>query len=292
MMPRWLLAWCALAALIACKPTPSELSGIEPRPALWEVTGKNGQTGWLFGTVHSLPDGVEWLTPATVDTLDRSGVLVLEIAKLDDASGMAGIFARLAHTAGQPPLTQRVPAYSRPALARLLDQAHMDEADFADMESWAAALTLAQAIKTGDSENGVDRALRDLASGKDVTELEGTERQLGIFDALPEQDQRDLLAAIAEGADTQGAEELALARHWLTGDIAAIDEETHRSMLADTELREALLVRRNRDWVARIAGMIEQGKQPFVAVGAAHMAGKDGLPALLSRSGWAVRRLQ
>lgn len=292
MILRWLLGLCAAACLAACKPAPSELSGISAQPALWEVSGKDGASAWLFGTVHSLPDGVEWRTPAVDQALQRSGLLVLEVADLADRAALAQEFARLGRSPGQPPLLQRVTPESRPALARLLGQAGMSEADFADVESWAAALTLAQAIRHGESGNGVDRALSAMSPAKPVAELEGAAGQLGIFDRLPEADQRDLLAAIAQGAATASAEKIALARHWLTGNVAAIAAETHRGMLADAELRDALLVQRNRVWALRIAGMIERGKHPFVAVGAAHMAGKDGLPALLAEQGWIVKRVQ
>jgi uncharacterized protein YbaP (TraB family) len=58
------------------------------------------------------------------------------------------------------------------------------------------------------------------------------------------------------------------------------------------ELRRALLVDRNRAWLPRIAGILKQGHHPVVAVGAAHMLGDVGLPALLARQGYTVRRIQ
>jgi uncharacterized protein YbaP (TraB family) len=63
-------------------------------------------------------------------------------------------------------------------------------------------------------------------------------------------------------------------------------------MLSDPDLRAALFTGRNRSWSARIAAMLARGEHPFVAVGAAHMAGADGLPAMLAAAGYRVTRVQ
>jgi uncharacterized protein YbaP (TraB family) len=53
-----------------------------------------------------------------------------------------------------------------------------------------------------------------------------------------------------------------------------------------------LLVDRNQAWVARISGEMAKGRTVFVAVGAAHTVGPDGLAALLEAKGFTVKRVQ
>jgi uncharacterized protein YbaP (TraB family) len=280
------LALAAALALAGCGPPAADWP--PPSPALWEVSDAGGARGWLFGTIHALPDGAEWQTPAIETALGEAGVLVVEIAELGNAQAAADAFERLAHSPGLPPLTQRVAPAERAPLAAALERADLDEADFAATESWAAALQIAGAARDGEAANGADRAL--LARGLPAVGLESHAEQFEVFDRLAAEDQAVLLADAARGQ--RRATERRLAEAWLTGDLATIEAESARGFLADPELREALLTGRNRAWAARIAGLLAAGRRPFVAVGAAHMLGDEGLPALLAARGYTVRRLQ
>jgi len=283
------LAGCALLA--ACKETSRQS---EPgTPALWEVSGPKGQHGFLFGTIHSLPDGYQWRTGVLDDAFAASDRLVVEVDLARSGASISGIFARLAHTPGLPPLSRRLPKESAALLKQAMDKKGLDDADFRDVESWAAALTLAQAYDEGSSANGADLALLKQAKGKRIVELEGVERQLRLFDALPEAEQRDLLAAVAvEALAARDRDDKAAIDHWLAGDAEALAQEASTGLLADPELREALLLARNRDWADRLEAELAKGGTVFVAVGAAHVVGPDGLAALLAARGYTVKRAQ
>ncbi len=287
----WSGLLAALLLLAGCDSTPTAPSE-PPRPALWQVIGPAGQTGWLFGTVHALPRHYGWRTAKLDQALAASGTLVLEIADIDDKAGIARVFRGLSQSRGLPPLSARIPPAQRKALAHWLDKAGMEESQFATTETWAVALMLAQATSGEDSGDGVESKLAQLARGKPVVELEGVRLQLGTFDTLPEADQRDLLGAVLADADTAADDTRKLAGDWRTGRVDAIAAETRKGLLADPELRKVLLVDRNIAWVAKIEALLKAGRRPFVAVGAAHVSGRDGLPALLARRGWAVRRIQ
>ena len=281
-------AWLglALAALLtACAPDP-----LPANPALWRVDGPGGQHGWLFGTIHTLPQPVAWRTAKVAAALDGADRLVLEIAAVGDDAATARAFNALAHTPGQVPLDQKIHAPLRPSLARLLK---LTPARFADVESWAAAIMLSQvATSSSDSANGVDRALVVAWKTKPVAELEGAKAQLALFDALPEATQRALLASVLTGASRADQDMAQLAEDWRRGDMAAIGQATSDGLLADPGLYKALYADRNRRWTAAIANMLARGAHPFVAVGAAHMAGPDGLPVMLTKRGFKVTRVE
>jgi uncharacterized protein YbaP (TraB family) len=216
---------------------------------------------------------------------------VLEIADPADESGAREAFLRWDH-AGAAAASRPGAGRARRRDARRLAETRLVATQFATLEDWAAALTLAFALeaKSGfDPENGADRALQAAAKGRPVVGLETLEGQLGMFDGLPAREQRTMLAAVVADSGDAGAGRR-LVEAWARGDIAALDREAKRGMLADPRLREVLLVARNRDWARRVAAMLEARRRPFVAVGAAHVIGTDGLPALLAAQGYAVRR--
>ena len=264
------------------------------RPALWLVEGPGGQRAWLFGTIHALPQPVDWHSPKVDAALAGSDRLLLEVAKLDDDAGTAQAFAGLAESPGLLPLSQRVPGNLRDELGAALKQDGFAPGALDRYETWAAALMLqnaALAAGKSDSGNGIDRALLRSYS-KPVDEFEGAAAQLAIFDQLPEPAQRALLAAVLDGPGDELTEMRKLEQAWATGDLAMVNAATSADFLRNPELRAALLVSRNRAWVAKLTGLLLRGAQPFVAVGLAHLVGADGLPALLSAQGYTVTRLQ
>lgn len=275
-----------LALLTACaKPQPAS-------PALWEVNGPGGEKGWLFGTIHQLPREADWRTPVVSRALDQADSLVLEIAAIDDDAKTAAAFKALSRSPNLPPLSGRIDPKLRPALDKVIAEDRLDPAALSALETWAAALTLASASsKDADPDNGIDRALVRAFPDKTRLEFEGAQDQLSIFDRLPEPAQRSLLEATLRENPGEASEEQ-LADAWRKGDMNFIAHETRTGMLANPALRKALYLDRNQAWQAKLEGILRQGRRPFVAVGAAHMAGSDGLPALLARRGWKVMRIQ
>jgi uncharacterized protein YbaP (TraB family) len=286
---RFALIAAAALALAGCRQAETV------RPALWQVDGQGGQRAWLFGTIHALPDPVNWRSAKVEAALASADRLVVEVSDGDDPAKAAAVFKRLGTSPGLPPLRTRLSPPARAALDRLL-AAHGTPADqFDRMETWAAALGLNQlllAAAKSDADNGVDLALQADPLARRIDQFEGLEPQLALFDRLPEADQRALLESVIAGAADAPRDTAALQTAWKRGDMTAIAALDHKGMLADPELRQMLLVERNRAWAARLQALLGGGARPFVAVGALHLAGPDGLPALLERQGYRVSRVQ
>jgi hypothetical protein len=281
--------------LAACHKPPAQAEAPAPaHVALWEIYDTSGTRGWLFGTVHALPAGLQWRRPAIDSALARADRLVLEIAQPLDGNVAGVALARLAYTPGLPPPSARVAMKYRDALAKVYKQLGLTDAQFQNEESWAVALQIAATggQKEGmDPASGVEPQLRRLIGTKPVEGLETLDGQFGIFDSLPEPAQTTLLEQVAVEAADDRDDEADMLKLWLRGDDLGIARESQTGFLGDPQLHQALLSGRNAAWATKIDAMLKAGAMPFVAVGAAHVAGSDGLPELLKARGWQVRRV-
>lgn len=298
-----LLALLAALLLGACNnaPDPVTLNTVKTgTPALWKVTGtRPGQTGtaYMFGTIHILPEDVEWRTPELEAAIADSDRLVIEVLGLDDTQSAGRIFSRLAISPGQENLEVRIKPSLRDDLDRIIDAANIPKRSLNRMETWAAALSLASAQTKGlglDSSGGVEKKLaaQFAEAGKPIEALETIEGQLGYFDRLPEAQQRQMLTSVVEeSGDSQQAFEQ-LFNAWMTGDVDQIVTLTDTGILIDPKTREYLLVLRNQDWAEQLDKRLQKPGTSFIAVGAAHLAGPDAVQATLAERGYKIEKIQ
>jgi uncharacterized protein len=267
-----------------------------PQVALWAVSRGGGTPAqaWILGTIHALPPNTAWRRPGIDRAMAAADRLVLEIGEKIDAESAGRALARLAMTPGLPPPSARLDPAGRKALQAAYASLGLDDARFRDEESWAVALQISAMAsqKAGaDASDGVEPQLRAAMPGKPVSGFETADSQFAIFDGLPIFAQNRLLADVArEATDTRDSDSDLLAL-WLKGDELGLAREADSDFLADPVLHQALLTGRNRAWAAAIDAMLRNGAHPFIAVGAAHVAGSDGLPAMLRARGWTVSRV-
>jgi uncharacterized protein YbaP (TraB family) len=261
---------------------------------LWAVSENGAPRGWILGTIHALPPDTPWRRPAIDTAMAAADRLVMEIGDpvTPDAAGRA--LARLAMSPGLPPPTQRLDPAGRAALVAAYGRLGLDDARFRDEESWAVALqisALASQRAGAEARDGVEPQVRQAMAGKPVAGLETIDSQFAVFDALPPPAQNVLLASVAKEATDARNNDADLLAKWLKGDDAGLAREATSDFLADPALHRALLTDRNRAWLGRIDALLRSGAHPFIAVGAAHVSGPDGLVTLLRTLGWKVERV-
>ena len=300
---RSLFALVAAACLGACSnaPEPAPLETVrEGTPALWKITGTkpNHQgTAYMFGTIHLLPDDVKWQSKTLSEAMTASDTLVIEVLGLEDTQAAAKIFARLGLSADLPDVEDRVKPSLRPDAEKIIEASGIPSFALNRMETWAAALSLASAQTNNlglTSGQGVEKVVtaKFTAMKKPVEGLETIEQQLGYFDQLPEERQRQMLTSVVEEAGETKAAFEELFNAWITGDTAKLNELSDGGIIADSLMREKLLVARNADWTEQLDKKLQQSGTLFVAVGAAHLVGVDSVQSMLEKRGYKVEKIQ
>jgi uncharacterized protein YbaP (TraB family) len=289
-----------LAAFGAIAATACAVPAAEPKaaaPAMWKVADSD-TTIYLFGTIHLLPPGTKWRSPAFDKAAAGSDTLVVETV-IDEAHPEAtmGELFKLAISDGLPPLTARVPADKKVAFQAAIAKSGIPAAVLDKMDTWAAAFMLlsVQFKDLGlDPASGVESTLRKQfsAGGKPIDQLETNAEQLGFLDRLSEDAQRQFLIGVVEDAAAMKDQFDGMLRDWTHGDVKGIAESFNADLGDAAELKDALLVRRNANWARWVRGRLDKPGTVMVAVGAGHLAGDQSVVSFLQKEGVKVTRVQ
>jgi uncharacterized protein YbaP (TraB family) len=284
----------ALAALICCGIAAQAFTARADGPALWEVAGR-GNKVYLFGSVHLLRTGEFRLEGALERAYEDAEAVYLEV-DMDDLSptDLASATAALAIDPDGRSLDEMMGPCAAAAHERAAG-AGIDLSIVAALEPWFAALTvvtLSLAKEGYTAGAGVERRVleRAAADGKPILGLETVEEQLSALDSMALPVQREFLLKSLEDAarpDDSLADFLAA---WREGDEPALARELETEFDSSPELYRSLMVDRNRRWAVQIEDLLDDQQDYLVVVGALHLVGPDGLPAMLAAHGRRVTR--
>ncbi len=266
-------------------------------PAMWEVRDKDSVV-YLFGSMHVLAPNVRWRTRA----FDRAYAAADRVWFETRADVGPDRIKALVDLYGVDPdrsLTEKLSPTALATLRPVLDRDGVPLEQVERLRPWAAAMMLSVAPMTQKGakvESGVDVATTQRArvAEKPIETFETIEQQLRIFADLPEPVELAYLDDVAREQLSPPRDGVVLERAWQKGDMNRLGAVLVDHMKAERpQLYQALLLRRNLAWADRLDAVMRQGHgTDLVVVGALHMAGNQGLPALMKARGYAVRRIQ
>jgi hypothetical protein len=263
-------------------------------PALWEVKGRDN-TVYLFGSVHLLPAGGFTIGGALAEALDDAERVCLELDPdaESDSEKTSITLARAIDPDGQSLFDLLGSDADR--VRESAETAGIDLAPFAAFEPWFAGLTVSLVALQShgfDVEHGVEQIIGAAAKsdGKAGCGLETFDGQLGLLDSLPPTLQKELLMqAIEEAADVDAVIGPML-EAWRDGDESGLEDSLDQDFEGFPQLAEMLIFERNRNWERQVSEMLEADDDVLLVVGAMHLVGPRGLPALLEKRGYRVER--
>ena len=284
-----------LALLISLLPAALQAKATVARPALWKVSDAD-TTIWLFGTIHLLRPGIDWLRGPVAKAFTHAGELVVETEIPEPPVAQQAIMATAYDLSG-PPLAAKLPAALNERLDAQMTAYGLPGSVYARADTWYAAVMLESIAyqKLGlVSEGGVDlRLLADAKkAGKRIVPLEGFQEQLGLFDSLDQAEQIQMLKSTLDEIGDSEKHINILVDSWTHGDEAVLERAINEDMDDLPKVRALLIDQRNDRFAAWIAKRLDTPGAVFVAVGAGHLGGKHNIRALLETKGLKVERVQ
>jgi uncharacterized protein len=266
---------------------------------LWEVVSLTNRA-YLYGTVHAAKKDWFPLPRAVEDAYADSRVLVVE-ADVTDVVAMQRTAPAMTYTAPDS-LRNHVSAVDYERFRKLLPRYAVSEPQVIQLKPFMAVsvLVFAEWARLGYLPDiGIDNYLirKAKADLKPVVEIEGVDAQMKLMDGLSDTEHRQAFAGTLSAIEMGlTAEQITgMVNAWQSGDPALMLEIARRyneNVPGAKEFEEKFVWSRHDAMLAKIEGYLNESKdRHFIAVGALHLAGPQGLIELLRKRGYIVRQL-
>ena len=262
-------------------------------PPVWTVRSHDC-TVVLFGSVHLLPQGLDWRPPALLAALAQADDVWFE-APMDDVGREAATQAAQSHARlpeGQS-LWKLLSARGRDRLRRAEPMLHATAQQLDGLEPWYVDLAISNSLYAAvgaQGSQGVEQQLWAQLPAKAVRrQFETPAEQVEFFADAALEDQVASLEQTLRDMSKADKDYHTLLKAWVAGDLRTLDREVVRPLKAVSPKSYDVLVRqRNARWIAELTRRLERPGHVVVIVGMGHLIGPDGLPARLRALGYDV----
>lgn len=273
---------------------------------LWRIEKAGIAPSYLFGTMHLSDPRVVQLPAAAGEAFEGAKTIVIETTDILDQSKMMEAMAQrpelMMFTDGTS-LFSLLNEADRQAVEKALAARNIPPSSVARMKPWMLATILAlprcELARKAAGEPVLDAKLAQdaLADGKQLGGLETAIDQLEAMASLPmDFHLRGLVETLELGDRVEDVMET-MVQLYLNGETAAFwpffrvalpEQAGIDGGFADFE--ERLIIARNHTMAQNAVPFIERGAA-FIAVGAMHLPGEEGLISLLRQAGFQVEKV-
>ena len=283
-----------IAGSCTAQPNPAPLkTSTNGNTLLWEISGKNlKKPSYLFGTFHLLCKDDIRFSNALKEAVKNTGEVYMEM-DMDDPSMVFGAIGLMNMNSGKqlkdlykPEDYKRVETYFRDSLRSPLTM-------FKGMKPAFLEALLYPKMMPCKKTSGVEEELMKLAA-EDKKEISGFETmafQASVFDSIPYEDQAKELLKTIDSLESYKLFFDTMVTVYKSQNLAAIEAMFSKSEFGMQENQDILLNNRNKNWITQLRTILKK-KNIFIAVGAGHLVGEQGLIALLRKEGYTLRGIE
>jgi uncharacterized protein YbaP (TraB family) len=258
----------------------------------WAISRDGEPAGYLLGTVHSEDPRVLDFTEAFASQLDANQVFAMEM--VPDLPTLTRLTEYMHYQDGTT-LEQHVGAERFARVRAALADYRVPPDWIARMKVWAAMMTLSVPPPRTGLFMDFSLSLRAAGAGLKVVGLETLEQQLSFLEKMPDEQQLSLLDQALDEHGRVGEVHDQMVDSYLAGDlqalVAQVDEQLEE---LSPEARRYFMAQgieaRNQRMLSSALPLLKESRV-FIAVGALHLPGDQGLIALLRREGYELSPL-
>lgn len=268
----------------------------------WKIEKPGLEPSWLLGTMHSADPRIARLSPAARSAFDAASTVIIESTEaLDPERIKATMVAQkdLTFLTDGSTLDAMVPESAIDELRSAVEARDMPWVLARHMQPWLVAATISIPVCEVEAKRAgapvLDSLIGRMAheANKRLVGLETVAEQFLAVASIPHEFHVNALNETLKLGPLADSMMTTTKELYLEGNTAlllpmvrAFAPQTYAGK-GYAEFQELLIAGRNRTMAERAAGHLSRGNA-FMAVGALHLPGEQGLVALLRRQGFAV----
>jgi uncharacterized protein YbaP (TraB family) len=259
---------------------------------LWEISGKGlSKSSYLFGTIHMIPSKDFNLSSKLNEAFDKSDLVVFEIDlnEMTDFSSLLPLMMKsfmpdqkLSELVTQEEYLMIEDYFEKKGLPIILLERIKPMFLYALLSGDMFADATSYEVQLWEKANNLNKKTKG---------LETAEFQMSIFDSIPYPVQAKLLVQSIKDQRNNEDEFENMIQLYKQEDIEKLYDLITKETQDLGSFNELMVFGRNRNWIPQIENMMMQGSV-FFAVGAGHLAGKEGLIELLKNKGYTLKPLK
>ncbi|MGN6492545.1 MAG: TraB/GumN family protein [Agriterribacter sp.] len=258
---------------------------------LWKISG-NGLTkpSYVYGTIHMICSTDFVMSEKLKQHFNSADKLYLEVDMDDPAMNMKML--QLSMLQGKKLSDFFSPEDYNKLNTFFKDSVGMPLTMFNTMKPFVLFSILTLKTLPCSQQESYEMSFVKMAreQNKEVIGLETVEEQMKIFDDMPDSAQAQMLLRYADEFDKQKKDFSKMVEMYKRQDLDALYQQIMSSPdIAGSE--DALLFNRNKNWIPVIENAMKK-ESLFIAVGAGHLAGEQGVLNLLKEKGYSVEAVK
>ena len=259
---------------------------------LWKISG-NGlkQDSFLYGTIHITCDAS--LDKNTLNALEKTEQLCLEL-DMDDKSMQMQMMKHMMMKDGVKLSALLNEEDFKVVDAFLKKNLNMSAKMFDGFKPFIVTTMLYPKMLDCPFQSVESELMKISAEQKEeIFGLETVEDQMKVFDNISYEIQAAELVKMAKSDLQKDKDELSkMMKIYQSKDIEGMlkmMDDSDNKITSDNQ--DVLLTNRNKNWISKMSEIMMQ-KPTFFGVGAAHLAGEEGVIKLLRKKGYKVEAVQ